>query len=210
MKRILKPETKTSKREIFAPAEIAGGASLPASRPSSANPPAALQRSLAARRKSQTDLSNLINLLTEKSTRQNALEKTGNLHDPAAIAEIGSLHIFTRILPQRIAAQETDDTQAEESLTKATNEFVHKHLGPRIRRLAAQTREQVETELTPHFRDRAALIVAIAQSQRVRTIETLSWTATSHPKHGAITHAEGALQAWTAADDFENTGNKPL
>jgi hypothetical protein len=90
-------------------------------------------------------------------------------------------------------------------LTQATNEFVHKHLGPRVRKLAAQTREKVETELTPHFQDRAALTRAIAESQRVRSIEALAWTATSHPARGAIAHAEGALKSWAAADEFEKT-----
>jgi hypothetical protein len=169
-----------------------------------------LQIALAARRKSQTELSDLNNLLADKSTRQSALEKTGDLHDPSVIAEIGRLQIFTRVLPHRIAAKEADDAQAEESLTTTTNEFIQQHLGPRIRKLATQTREQVETELSPHFPDRAALIVAIAQSQQVRTIEALAWTATSQPPHGAIAHAEGALKSWAAADDFEKTGNEPL
>ena len=97
------------------------------------------------------------------------------------LAEIGRLQIFTGLLPRRIAAKEADDAQAEESLTTATNEFIHQHLGPRVRKLAAQTREEVETELKPHFHDRAALLRAIAQSQRVRHIEALSWTASNSP-----------------------------
>jgi hypothetical protein len=216
MKRILKRPTKTSKREIPAAAGgasvnaarrtasrvplqlTAGGASVPASR-------APLQLAIAIRRKSQTDLSDLNNLLADKSTRQNALEKTGNLHDKTVIAEIGTLQIFTRILPQRIAAKEADDATVEQTLIKATNDFIHQHLGPRIRKLAAQTREQAETELSPHFQDRAALLRAIAQSQQVRTIDVLAWTATSQPAHGAIAHAEGALKAWAAADEFQNS-----
>ena len=184
----------------------AGGARLPASRgmqTTKTSPIDLLQLALAIRRKSQTELSDLNKLLANKSTRQNALEKTGNLHDKAIIAEIGTLQIFTGLLPRRIVAKETDDAQAEESLTTATNEFIRQHLGPRVRKLAAQTREQVETELTPHFQDRAALLRAIAQSQQVRTIDALAWTATSHPAHGAIAHAEAALKAWAAADEFE-------
>jgi hypothetical protein len=164
-----------------------------------------LESAIRARRKSQTELSDLGKLLAEKSARQNALEATGDLHDSAVIAEIGRLQIFTGVLPRRIAAKEADDAKAEESLTNATNDFVHKHLGPRIRKLAAQTREKVETELSPHFQDRAALLRAIAQSQQVRSIEALAWTVTSQPARGAMAHAEGALKSWAAADEFEKT-----
>jgi len=140
-----------------------------------------VQLAIAARRKSQTELSDLGKLLTDKSARQTALEATGDLHDSTVITEIGRLQIFTALLPRRIAAKEAADAKAEESLIKATNEFIQQHLGPRIRKLAAQTREQVEAELSPHFQDRAALTRAIAESQRVRSIEALAWTSTSHP-----------------------------
>lgn len=187
----------------------AGGARLPASRSMQTtkkpSPIELLQSAIAIRRKSQTELSDLNKWLADKTARQTALEKTGNLHDRAVIAEIGTLQIFTGLLPRRIAAKEADDAQAEESLTNATNDFIHQHLGPRVRKLAAQTREQVETELSPHFQDRAALLRAIAQSQQVRTIDASAWTATSQPKDGAIAHAEGALKAWAAADEFEKT-----
>jgi len=166
-----------------------------------------VQLAIHARRKSQTELSDLGKLLADKSARQTALEATGDLHDSAVIAEIGRLQIFTRVLPHRIAAKEAADAKAEESLTNATNEFIHQHLGPRVRKLAAQTREKVEAELTPHFQDRAALTRAIAESQRVRSIEALAWTSTSQPARGAIAHAEGALKSWAAADEFEKTGS---
>jgi hypothetical protein len=223
MKRILKRETRTPKREFRIPAKITPTKTKPrtqarltpdASHPKpspiplstiNSQPSTSLQNAIAARRKSQTELSDLSNLLAEKSTRQSALEKTGNLHDSAVIAEISRLQIFTSVLPHRIAAKQTAYATAEESLTKTTNEFVQQHLGPRIRKLAVQTREKVETELTPHFRDRTALIVAIAQSQRVRNVEALAWTATSQPAHGAIAHAEGALKAWAAADELEKS-----
>jgi hypothetical protein len=184
----------------------AGGASVLASRPlRKTSPLDPLESAINARRKSQTELSDLSKLLADKSARQNALEATGDLHDSAVIAEIGRLQIFTALLPRRIAAKEADEAKAEENLTTATNEFIHKHLGPRVRKLAAQTREKVETELSPHFQDRAALLRAIAQSQQVRSIDALAWTVTSQPARGAIAHAEGALKSWAAADDFEKT-----
>jgi hypothetical protein len=63
----------------------------------------------------------------------------------------------------------------------------------------------VENELSSHIRDRAALIIAVAQSERVRIIERLAWAATIQPERGAIAHAEGALKAWAAVDEFEKT-----
>jgi hypothetical protein len=166
-------------------------------------PSTSLSSALTARRKFQTDLSALNQLLTEKAARQSALEKTGDLHNPAVITEIATLQVFTRILPQRITAQEADDATAEQNLIKATNDFIHQYLGPRIRKLAFEKREKVTAELKPHHRDPRSLIVAVTQSQELRTIESLSRPITSQPPHGAIAHAEGTLKAWAAADEFE-------
>jgi len=162
-----------------------------------------LESAIATRRKSQTELSDLGKLLAETSARQVALEKTGDLHNAAVITELGRLQIFTQLLPRRIAAQEEADARAEETLTQAANQFIQQHLGPRIRRLTARTRAIVEGELSSHFRDPSALIIAVAQSERVRKIESLDWAASLQPMRGAISHAEGALQAWLAADEFE-------
>jgi hypothetical protein len=164
-----------------------------------------LQNALASRRRSQTELRNLRQLLADKSARQLALETTGDLTDQAVIAELGHLQIVTSLLPRRIAAREETDAKAEEALTHAANEFIHEHLGPRVRQLAARTRTIVESELAPHFQDPAALIVAVAQSERVHSIERLSWSPSTHPARGAIEHAEGTLKAWAAIDEFEKT-----
>jgi tRNA(Ile2) C34 agmatinyltransferase TiaS len=118
---------------------------------------------------------------------------------------LSRLQVFAELLPRRIAVKEVDDVKAEETLTQATNQFIHEHLGPRVRRLAARTRVIVESELASHYRERAALIVAVAQSQRVQSIERLAWTATVRPERGAIAHAEGALKSWAAVDEFEKT-----
>lgn len=164
-----------------------------------------LQTAMATRRKSQTELSELTKLLAEKSARQIALETTGDLKDGAIITEISRLQVFNELLPRRIAAKEADDAKAEETLTQATNQFIHEHLGPRVRRLAARTRAIVEAELTSHYRDPSALIIAVSQSERVRTIESLALPATLHPPRGAIAHAEAVLKAWIATDEFEKT-----
>ena len=155
-----------------------------------------LESALAARRRSQTELSDAGKLLADKSARQMALETTGDLHDAAVLAEIGRLQILTGLLPRRIAAKEEEDVNAERSLIQATNQFIQEHLGPQVRRLAARTREIVENELSLHFQDAAARIVAVSQSERVRSIERLAWTASLDPERGAIAHAEGAIQAW--------------
>ena len=163
-----------------------------------------LKSAIAARRKSQTELANLTQLLAEKSARQTALETTGDLHNASVLAEIARLQIFTALLPRRIAAQEQEDAKAEQSLTEATNQFIREQLGPRVRQLAAQTRAIVEAELSPHFRDAAALIVAVARSERVRHVEALAWPVSLAPAQGALHHAQATLQAWSAADAFEN------
>jgi hypothetical protein len=164
-----------------------------------------LESAIATRRKSQTELTELNKLLAEKSARQIALENTGDLKDGSIITEISRLQVFNELLPRRIAAKEKDDARAEEALTQATNQFIHEHLGPRVRRLAACTRAIVEAELTPHFRDPSALIIAVSQSERVRTIESLALPTTFHPPRGALAHAEAVLKAWIATDDFEPT-----
>jgi hypothetical protein len=162
-----------------------------------------LQSALAARRKSHTELSDLTKLLADKSARLAALEKTSELHDAAVITEIARLQIFTGLLPRRIASKEEADAKAEETLTQATNQFIQQHLGPRVRRLAARTRAIVEGELSAHYRDPSALIIGVSQSERVRNIESLALPATMQPPRGALAHAEAALQAWIAADEFE-------
>jgi hypothetical protein len=163
-----------------------------------------LESAIATRRKSKIELSDLGKLLADKSAHQAALETTGDLHNPAILAEIGRLQMLTALLPRRIAAKEEDDVKAEKTLTDATNQFIREHLGPRVRRLAARTRATVEAELSPHFPDAAALIVAVAGSERVRSIAGFDWSASVAPVRGAIPHAEGALKAWAAADKFEN------
>jgi hypothetical protein len=155
-----------------------------------------LESALAARRRSQTELSGVGKLLADKSARQLALETTGDLRDAAVLAEIGRLQIFTGLLPRRIAARQEEDAKAEKSLIQATNQFIQEHLGPQVRRLAARTREIVENELSLHFQDAAARIIAVSQSERVRSIERLAWAASLDPERGAIAHAEGAIRAW--------------
>lgn len=170
-----------------------------------ADPTKLLESALTARRKSQTELTNLRQLLADKSAQAAALETTGDLHDPAVLAEIGRLQILTGLLPRRIAGTEEQDANAEMDLIHATNQFIQAHLGPRVRRLAAQTRATVEAGLPPHLQHPRIRIEAVAQSERVRTIEALAWSASLTPARGAIAHAEGALKAWVATDKFETT-----
>jgi hypothetical protein len=174
------------------------------------SPKRILESAIAARRKSQTELSDLAQWLADKSKRQTALETAGDLHNPSVLAEIGRLQIFTALLPRRIAAQEESDVNAEQALTRATNQFIQEHLGPRIQRLSARIRAIVESELSSHFRDAAALKVAVARSERVRHIESLAWSVSLAPVRGALEHAQGALKAWAAADEIEKTLNGKL
>jgi hypothetical protein len=175
------------------------------------SPVEVLESAVAARRRSQTELSDVGKLLADKSARQLALETTGDLHDAAVLAEIGRLQIFTGLLPRRIAVKQEEDVKAERSLIQATNQFIQEHLGPRVRRLAARTREMVEDELSSHFQDAAARIIAVSQSERVRSIERLAWAASVDPERGAIAHAEGAIKAWAelqAKAESENQANR--
>jgi hypothetical protein len=157
-----------------------------------------VESAIAIRRKSQTELSDLRKSMADKSTRLASLEITGDLHDAAVLSELVQLQISTGLLPRRIAVKEECDTNAEHALTHATNLFIREHLGPRVRRLAAQTREIVKRELSSHFRDQAALEVAVEQSEQVRTIASLSWSVTMNPDGGALPHAQGALNCWAS------------
>jgi hypothetical protein len=162
-----------------------------------------LESAIAARRSSGAELVELGKLMADKSARKVALETAGDLNDAAVIAEIGQLQVFAELLPRRIAVKEGDDAKAEEALTQATNQFIHEHLGPRVRRLAARTEAIVKSELSPHYRDPAALTIAVLQSERVQNLKRLSWSATLRPERGALAHADGALKAWAAVDEFE-------
>jgi hypothetical protein len=197
MRKAEHPTTATIKRGIYPPA-----ITQPIQTSSKTSPVQLLETAIAVRRKSQTELSDLDKLLAEKSARHAALKTTGDLHDPAVLAELSRLQIVTELLPHRIAARKQDDAKAEQALTEATNRFIREHLGPRVRRLAAQTRATVEAELSLHFKDPTALIVGVAQSERVRGIEALSGTITVTPARGAVAHAQAALQSWTAANNF--------
>ena len=122
------------------------------------------------------------------------------------LAEIGSLATFHRLAAAvELLPREEEDVKAESGLTQATNQFIREHLGPRVRQLAARTRAIVQAELSSHFRDAADLIVAVSQSERVRTIESLAWPVSLNPVRGATEHAQGALQAWAAVDKLEKT-----
>lgn len=173
--------------------------------PDKSSPVQILESAIATRRKSQTELSGLGKSLAEISARQAALEATGDLQDTEVLTELVHLQISTGLLPRRIAVKEECDANAERALTQATNQFIREHLGPRVRLLAERTRALVKAELSPHFPDPAALLVAVMKSERVRTIESLSWSVTDQPPRGALEHAEGALNAWASADKFETT-----
>jgi hypothetical protein len=173
--------------------------------PRTTSPVQVLELAIATRRKSQTELSGLAKWLADKSADLAALEKTGDLHDPEVLTELVHLQISIGLLPRRIAVKEECDANAAQALIHATNQFIREHLGPRVRRLAEQTRAMVERELSLHYRAAAALIVAVAQSEQVRYIDSLSGTVTQQPPRGALVHAEDALQSWASADKFETT-----
>lgn len=173
-------------------------------------PNSKLEFAIAARHSSQTELSNLRTLLAEKSARLTDLETTGDLRERSVLAKIGTLQILTTLLPRRIAAQEQQDNAAEKTLIDATNQFIREHLGPRIKQLSARTRKIVEAQLSPHVRDSAALIVAVAGSEHLRRLQSLDRSASLAPANGALTHATSALESWTAANEFENALPKTL
>ena len=173
-------------------------------KPETQNPKLKLESAIAAWRSSQTELSDLDKLLAEKSARQATLETTGDLSDPAVLAEVGALQILTNLLPRRITAKKQAEIDAENAVIHTTNQFIREHLAPRVRDLAARTRTTVEAELSPHFRDPAALIRAVAGSERVQRTGALLWPTTITPSRGTMEHAQGALKAWSDVDKFEN------
>jgi hypothetical protein len=97
-----------------------------------------LKSVMAARRKSSDEISELRGMLADKSARRVALETTGDLNDTAVMNEIGKLQVLVELLPRRIAFKEEEDVKAENNLVEATNEFIQKHLSPRVRELAAR------------------------------------------------------------------------
>jgi hypothetical protein len=183
------------------------------SRPDSSaehSPADSVESAIATWRNFQTELSDLRKSLADASARLATLETTGNLHDAAVMTEIGHLQIFTALLPRRIAAREEDNAKANTSVIEATNQFIREHLGPRVRRLAAETREIVKRELSPHFRDSSGLSLAVDRSERVRSIENQAWATTDNPTRGALEHAQGALKCWSSVNEFETTlGSAP-
>jgi len=164
-----------------------------------------LKAAIATRHRSQVEISGLRGTLGDKSARQVLLETTGDINNAAVISEIGKLQVFAEMLPRRIAFKEKEYVNVEENLVQATNDFIREHLDPRVRNLAMRTRMMVEKELSHQFRDPAILIRAVAQSDRVRSIARLDWPVSLQPERGAMAHAEGALKAWAAVDEFETT-----
>lgn len=162
-----------------------------------------LKAAIAQRRKSQAEVGELRTMLAEKAEGRRDLETGGDLNDAKVISEIGKLQVLVELLPRRIAFKEEEDAKAEKDLVEATNEFIREHLGPRVRQLATRTRVIVENEMSSHVRGASALMVAVAKSERVRTIERMDCAVSLEPERGAIFHAEGALKAWTEVDEFE-------
>jgi len=98
-----------------------------------ASPAQGLKAVMAARRKSQAEISELREMLVEKSARQVELETTGNLGEVAVVNEIGGLQVLVKLLPRRIAFKEKEEAKAEETLVAATNEFIREHWAARSR-----------------------------------------------------------------------------
>jgi len=61
----------------------------------------------------------------------------------------------------------------------------------------------VEKQLSSHIHEPSALIRAVLQSERMQSTKRLDWSVSLEPERGAIFHAEGALKAWEAANEFE-------
>jgi len=167
------------------------------------SPVQGVKAAMAARQRSKAEIAELRKMLVEKSGRQVVLETTGDLSNAAVVNEIGKLQVLVGLLPRRIAFKEGEDVKAEGSLVAAANEFIREHLAPRVRRLEERTRVIVEKELSPHIRDKGALMRAVAGSERVRELGRLSCASSVQPQWGAMAHAEGALKAWAGADEVE-------
>jgi hypothetical protein len=169
-----------------------------------ASPAQQLESVMAARHRSQVEISELRAMLAEKSARQAALETAGDLGESAVLSEIGKLQVLVELLPRRIAFREAEDVKAEEALVQATNTFIQEHLGPRARQLETRTREIVEKELSRDISEPSALMRAVARSERVQSVERLALAVSLRPPGGAVMHAERTLKAWGALGEFES------
>ena len=162
-----------------------------------------LESAIAKRRRIRAEICELRRRLTETSARREALAISGELDDPAVLTELGQLLVLVEVLPRRIAFREENEAKEEEALAQATNAFIGKELGPRVRRLRERTRTVVQAELSAHIHDPAMLMRAVAESERVRRLSQLERSVTLQPAHGAIAHAEGVVKAWADADEVE-------
>jgi hypothetical protein len=100
-------------------------------------------------------------------------ERTCDLSDKAALAEIGRLQVLTGLLPGRIAAREEALIQAEADLLLAAHSFIRETLGPQARQLLSHTREKIKPSLQPLYSDADELEKAIEKTDTVQQADQL-------------------------------------
>jgi len=151
---------------------------------------------LVEHQKRQEELEKLRSLNETTSAWLAQQERTADLADKSALAEISRLQVMCKLLPNRIADREEALALFEDELFELCRRHVSLELGPRCRALLDQTRQSVRRELSSHISDSLELDQAVEASSAVREIVSVEFSVTVK-----LEHLRGA--AGYAADLFE-------
>ena len=163
-----------------------------------------LQTEFAKFGKLQNELAELRTLTESTSAWRAQQERTCDLSDKAALAEIGRLQVLTGLLPGRIAAREEALVQAEADLLLSAHSFIQATLGPQARQLLANVKEKIKSSLQALFSDEGELRNAIEKTDTVQQVDQLvaSIRVDMNPIGGTASYVQRLLEIFKKVESF--------
>lgn len=144
-------------------------------------------------------------LLDETNTERHSLTKKIDISDHGQVQRMGHLLTIQAVGNDRRAYLHQELQDALMALRDANARFTGTELRPRCQALESRALAKVEAKLKPHFPDAESRRAAAAHSPELLALAPVQALAIFRDDglDGAMRQARTLLQAWAAADEFE-------
>ena len=153
----------------------------------------------------EASLANEAKLLRDSADETHALQKTIDISDSGQLARMTSLLTIEAVGQARRGFRHQEMEAAQKALVDASAHFAKTALAPRCQQLESRARAKVSDKLKKHFPDDDARQSAVQHSPEFAALAPIEGRAVvrDYSPDGAIRQAKVLLDAWTAADAFE-------
>lgn len=175
-------------------------------------PTADLESYLEMCQRIAADMARVRTLLTNSAAEFPALAASADLSNDATLNQLSKLQTIVTVAPKRLEALQQELSAAQRVLLDAAQSFIQIHFAPRCNTLKARALEKVERKLKHLFPDQDALRAAAYGTKELSHIGTIQQRAVINlfnPEE-AMPYAQELLEAWRAADAFEQQELKEL